>query len=479
MIKMIKIFFLASLITIYQSCHKDDNSNQSNNSTNNTTNEVDFWLTKPDQSVLLQKQLTKLSFNTNPNSYNTIDVDETITYQSIDGFGYSLTGGSAYLINKMNSADANNLLTELFSRNETCIGINYLRISLGASDLSKNVFSYNDLPNGQTDINLTNFSLSDDTLDLIPVLKKIIAINPSIKIMASPWSAPVWMKSNNSSVGGSLLPQYYEAYAKYFIKYIQQMKSKGISIDAITIQNEPEHGGNNPSMLMTATEQANFIKNYLGPLFTANSITTKIIVYDHNCDHPNYPISVLNDPVANTYIDGSAFHLYAGDISALNTVKSAHPTKNLYFTEQWTGANGLFAEDLKWHIKNVVIGSMRNYAKVALEWNLAADAQYQPHTNGGCTECKGALTISGSSVNRNVSYYIIAHASKFVPANSIRVASTGNSNGLSNVAFITPSQKKVLIVLNENTTNQLFNIKYNNKWITVSLPAGSVGTYVW
>lgn len=442
-------------------------------------NDVEMWMTKGDQSVLLEKQAGTISFVTTTNSYADIDVDSSVAYQAIDGFGYTLTGGSAYLINQVLSAGSRTtLLNELFGNGSGSIGISYLRVSIGASDLSSSVFSYDDMPAGQTDPTLANFSLSQDTVDLVPVLKQIIAINPSVKIMGSPWSPPVWMKDNGSSVGGSLLPQYYNVYAAYFVKYIQAMQSKGITIDAVTIQNEPQHGGNNPSMVMSAAQQAEFIKNSLGPAFQAAGITTKIIVWDHNCDNPGYPIAVLNDAGARQYINGSAFHLYGGDISALSTVHNAYPDKALYFTEQWTAANGSFDGDLKWHLKNVIIGSMRNWSKVALEWNLANNSSYGPHTPGGCTECKGAITIGGPSYTRNVSYYIVAHASKFVPAGSVRISS-GTATNLPNVAFKTPSGKKVLIVVNEGGVATGFNINYKGKIAFTSLNGGAVGTFIW
>ncbi len=441
-------------------------------------NEVDFYLTKGDQSVLLQKQTGVLSFGTVANSYSNIDVDSAVTYQTVDGFGYTLTGGSAFLIKRMGTAESATLLNEIFGNGSNAISSSYIRISIGASDLDAAVFSYDDMPTGQTDPTLANFTLSQDTVDLIPVLKQILAINPNIKIMGSPWSAPVWMKDNGSSVGGSLQPQYYSVYAKYFVKYIQQMQAKGIPINAITIQNEPQHGGNNPSMVMSALQQADFIKNHLGPAFQTAGITTKIIIWDHNCDNPGYPIAILNDPAAKQYIDGSAFHLYAGNVSALSTVYNAHPDKNLYFTEQWTGSKSSFDGDLKWNVKNVVIGSMRNWSKIALQWNLANDPAFGPHTPGGCTECKGALTISGSNYSRNVSYYIMGHASKFIPAGSKRIASNELTD-LSNAAFLTTTGKKVLIVVNDGATAAGFNIKYKNKWVFTSLAAGAVGTYTW
>jgi glucosylceramidase len=320
--------------------------------------------------------------------------------------------------------------------------------------------------------------LSQDTVDVIPVLKKILAINPNLKIMASPWSPPVWMKTNKESKGGNLTPQYYAVYAQYFVKYIQQMRANGIPIDAITLQNEPEHGGNNPSMLMTPEHAIDFVKNHLGPAFKTAGIATKIIVWDHNCDKPTYPITVLNDPAAKAFINGSAFHLYAGNISALTQVYNAHPDKDLYFTEQWTGSKGEFAGDFKWHIKNVMIGSMRNRSRVALEWNLANNAAFEPHTEGGCTECKGALTIQNGQITRNVAYYIIAQLSKFVPAGSVRIASD-NVGQLQTVAFKTPENKTVLVVLNEGNSAESFNIGYHGKWIVNSIAAGTAATYVW
>jgi glucosylceramidase len=443
-------------------------------------NQVDFWLTNGNQLALLQKQSTVLAFSTTSNSYVNITVDTTQRYQTLDGFGYTLTSGSATLINGLGSAKAA-LLQELFGNSATSIGVSYLRISIGASDLSASVYTYNDLPAGQTDPTLANFSLDPDRAagtGLIPLLKEILQINPAIKILGSPWSPPVWMKDNGSSKGGSLQPQYYDEYAQYFVKYIQAMKAEGISIDAITPQNEPLHDGNNPSLYMTAEQQRDFIKNNLGPAFQAANITTKIITYDHNCDKPEYPLTILNDPAAKSFVDGSAFHLYAGDISALSTVHNAHPDKHVYFTEQWTSSTGSFEGDLKWHLKNVVIGSMRNWSRNALEWNLANDPGFGPHTNGGCTQCKGALTINGNTFAKNVSYYIIAHASKFVPAGSVRVASN-NSGSLYTVAFETPDKKKVLIILNDGASATSFNIKFKDKWVTPGLTAGSVATFVW
>jgi glucosylceramidase len=439
--------------------------------------DVAFWLTNPDQQVLFKKQTVALNFSSSSNMNPTIVVDTTQIYQSIDGFGAALTGGSAYLINQLTSANRKALLQELFTSDSTFIGMSYIRISIGASDLDATVFSYDDMPSGQTDAGLARFSIAPDNTHLIPVLKDIVALNPKIKILGSPWSAPAWMKTNDSSKGGSLKPEYYGEYANYFVKYINAMEGQGIRIDAITPQNEPLNPNNNPSMSMSATEQLNFIKNFLGPAFQSANITTKIIVYDHNCDVPSYPLTILNDPVAKKFIDGSAFHLYAGDITALSQVHSAHPDKNVYFTEQWVGGPQNFPADLKWHVKNLIIGATRNWSKNVIEWNLASDPNYYPHTPGGCSTCLGAVTI-GTSILRNVSYYIIAHASKFVKSGSFRIESTNIAN-LPNVAFRTPEGKKVVIVLNESGSTLKFNIQFKDMIVSPSLPGGAVGTYVW
>ena len=470
-----KILFFLAFTTILLKCAPSNDAPKPDP----IVNEVDFWLTKGDQSVKLQKQLVVLGFGTNGNNYSNITVDETQTFQTIDGFGYTLTGGSVAVINQLSATKKQELLQELFGSNANSIAISYLRLSIGASDLDSAPFSYNDLVSGQTDLSLAGFSLAPDKTNLIPLLKSILSINPNIKIVATPWSPPVWMKDNNSTIGGSLQTQYYGVYAQYFVKYIQKMKEEGITIDAITPQNEPLHPGNNPSMLMTATQQAEFIKTNLGPAFQNAGISTKIIIYDHNCNKPDYPLAILNDPAALPFVDGSAFHLYEGDISALGMVHNAFPNKNLYFTEQYTSSTGTFDGDLKWHLRNVIIGSMRNWSKNALEWNLANNAYFEPHTQGGCNTCKGAITIENDgSYTRNVGYYIIAHASKFVPMGSVRIASNLTGN-LYNVAFKTPSGKKVLIVENDGTAMESFNIKYNGKWVTTSLEGGSVGTYSW
>jgi glucosylceramidase len=433
---------------------------------------IEKWMTRLDKSKLLEKQKQTLLFAANNQNLPTIFVDDSKAFQTMDGFGYTLTSGSASLINQL--SNKKQLLKELFGHDENSIGVNYLRVSVGASDLSDHTYSYSE----SKDLSLKNFSLKEDEKYLIPLLKEIIKINPKIKILASPWSPPTWMKTNNNSMGGSLLPEYYQVYANYLVKYIKEMKKLGIVIDAMTIQNEPLHPGNNPSLLMLPNEQANFIKNNLGPTFLKNGIKTKIIIYDHNADRTDYSISILNDPAARKFIDGSAFHLYGGNVETISEVHEAHPDKNLYFTEQWIGHPSNFGGDMAWHIKNLIIGATRNWCKTVLEWNLAIDPQMNPHTEGGCTACLGAITIDKDKIERNAAYYIIGHASKFVPTNSKRIASNTVLN-LQNVAFKTPEGKTVLIVINDSDKSLEFLIGSKGKQAKETIEAASVITYVW
>ncbi|MCV9388148.1 glycoside hydrolase family 30 protein [Reichenbachiella ulvae] len=439
--------------------------------------EVETFITKANESAKLQYYDSYIGAPAQNPSID-LSIDLATTYQEMDGFGFALTGGSAGHIYYMGETEQNELLQELFGSGDGSIGISYLRISVGASDLDAEVFSYNDLPAGQTDEQQENFSIAHDQEIIIPILKKILAINPDIKIMATPWSPPAWMKTNGSSVGGRLKEEYYDSYALYLLKYLQAMEAEGITIETLSVQNEPLHEGNNPSMGMSAEEQNAFIKNSLGPLFSANNIETKIILYDHNADMASYPISILDDEETRKYVDGSGFHLYAGDISALSNVHNAHPDKNVYFTEQWFGSPGNFAGDLKWHIRELMIGATRNWSKNVIEWNLSSSPSLQPHTNGGCSSCLGGIEIDGSQVIRKAGYYVIGHASKWVRPGSLRIASD-YSNSIPNVCYLTPDNQIVLLALNNTDNYQTFNVTQGDILFSASLDAGSVGTFIW
>ena len=441
--------------------------------------EARLWLTTPDRSQLLTLQKDPLHFSASANTLPTIDVNDDQQYQPIDGFGFALTGGSAQLLKRMDPAQRGALLKELFATSEEDIAVSYLRVSIGSSDMNAQVYSYDDLPEGQTDGEMAKFSLGPDRIDVIPILKEILAINPHIRILGSPWSAPAWMKTNQNSKGGTLKPEFYGAYAEYFVKYIHAMKAEGIPIDAITVQNEPLNPKNTPSMVVFARQEDTFIAKYLGPAFQKAGIDTKILLYDHNADAPSYPLSILADHEASRFVDGIAFHLYGGDVSTLTKVHDEYPNKNLYLTEQSvTEAPGDplgIAAAVSW----VMVGATRNWSRNVLLWNLAADPNNGPHTNnGGCTGCRGAITLDGDKVTRNVAYYTVAHFSKFVPPGSVRIGSS-ELEQLGDVAFRTPDGKIVLVLSNTANFPATVNVRYHGKVFTTTLPEEAVGSYVW
>ncbi|MDD4032185.1 MAG: glycoside hydrolase family 30 beta sandwich domain-containing protein [Bacteroidales bacterium] len=467
--------------------------------------QIEAWITNPDRSSVFEKVSQKFEFTDKTDKGTPIVVDDKQIFQTIDGFGFALTGGSAEHLMKMSAEARSAILHELFATDGNNMGISYLRLSIGASDLNSFVFSYDDLPEGETDFALEKFDLAQDKKDVIPVMKEILAIQPDILILGSPWSAPTWMKTNGKVKGGALKPECYEVYAKYFVKYIQAMKKEGITIDAITVQNEPLNSGNTPSLQMLPQEQNDFIKKYVGPAFKAAGLKTKIILFDHNLDRIDHPLTALRDPETSRYVDGSAFHHYAGDFSAMNALHYARPDKNLYFTEQMiTETPGKPFINIAASVKRLIIGATRNWSRNVILWNLAADALNDPHTNnGGCSMCQGAITIEGDKVARNLAYYTVAHASKFVRPGSVRIFSTSQtdpsvilsndeekagalrvwvtetSDVLPNVAYKTPDGKIVLIVVNDTAVTNSFKIQYNGQYATIPLKPGAVGTFVW
>jgi glucosylceramidase len=441
--------------------------------------DVEVWLTRPDKSALFNKQAGYLPVDVATRNSATITVNPSKDYQTMDGFGFALTGGSADLISKLPQGQRDDLLQELFSTAGSGIGLTYLRIGIGASDLSRVSYSYNDLLPGETDPDLERFNLAAGDIQIAPLLKAILEINPNIRIIATPWSAPPWMKNNESYVAGKLKQEYYEIYAKYFVTFIKKMKSHGIEINAITPQNEPLNTKNNPSMAMSALEQADFIRSHLGPaLRDARLGNVELFCYDHNCDRIDYPLTVLADTEARKFIKGVAWHLYAGEIEVMSEVAKKYATLKTYFTEYWVDARSEFAEGLRWHVEHILVGASRNGAQAILEWNLAGDPNHGPHTEEGCDLCLGALTIGSSTIARNLSYYVIAHLSRFVRPGSVRIESNAIAS-LPNVAFRTPDRQAVLLVLNRGADMQLVNIGSNGRTASHILEGGAVGTYVW
>lgn len=434
---------------------------------NPSSGDITPWITSGDKSRLIA-QMDGVQFGETYSTTSTITVNSSETYQEIDGFGFTLTEGSAEVIMSLTSDKQEELLQDLFNP-ETGIGVSVIRLGIGATDLSSYVYSYND-NDGDTD--MSEFSLEGpDTQYTIPVLLKALAINPDIKVMATPWSAPEWMKFGNNYLNND----YYSAYALYFVKYLQAMQAYGIDVWAVTPQNEPLNTTNNPSMGMTKEDRYTFVNNYLGPqLESAGFGDVKIICYDHNCDNTEFPIYVSQ----SSYVDGSAFHLYDGDISAMTTVYDA-TGKDVYFTEQYTASTGDFQGDFSWHLRNVLIGAPNNYSKTVLEWNLANNSSMGPHTEGGCDTCLGAITVENStSYTKNVAYYIIAQASKFVKPGAVRLGCSSTS--LPATAFKNTDGSYVVICHNENTDyTHTTTITIDGQSFSYEIPAGSAATFVW
>jgi glucosylceramidase len=442
---------------------------------------VEQWLTTADRAQAMQRQ-PALAFKAARPALPTIEIDAGKAFQPIDGFGFAVTGGSAQLIMKMSPAARGALLQEIFGRGPGRLGVHAIRISIGSSDLDDHVFTYDDMPAGREDPELARFSIDEDRKALIPLLREILAIDPGIHILASPWSAPGWMKTNGLPKAGGLKPEAYDAYARYLVRYLQAMKAAGVPIEAVTLQNEPQNPKNTPSMVMTAEEQARLIGDHVGPAFRAAGLPTRIIAFDHNCDDPGYAMTVLGDAKAGAFTYGSGFHLYEGDASAMSGVHDAHPDKHLYLTEQMViddleaGKPSPIAEPAS----RVVIGAMRNWAESVLLWNLAADPGFGPHTSdGGCTVCQGAVTIDGDKVSRNAAYYAVAQASSFVTPGSRRIASTVPDPELPNVAWRTPEGRIVLLVANRGRTARSFAILDRGRSVSATLSPGSASTFIW
>jgi glucosylceramidase len=442
------------------------------------------WLTTGDKSKLFNKEGDLTIKKTVSTNWPVIEIDTAERLQEIEGFGAALTGSSAYLINRnLDAAQRSALLQDLFDP-VNGIGISYLRLTMGASDFSLSDFSYDDVPAGGTDYDLQEFSLGQDLDDVVPVLKEIIQVSPDIKLLGSPWSPPAWMKTNGSMKGGKLKTECYDVYAGYFVRYIQEMQNQGITIAAITPQNEPLYfTAGYPCMEMQPEEQLDFIKNYLGPKFQSAGIATKIIIYDHNWDNTDYAISIMNDPEAGNYISGSAFHAYAGYVSAMSTVHNAHPDKDLYFTEISGGGWATdFSLNLMWFMENIFIGTTKNWSKVALLWNLALDLNNGPQ-NHGCGNCRGVITITPYNgwITKNEEYYSIAHFSKFVRPGAVRISMFVPQalTYIGSVAFLNPDGSKTLIVCNYSTDIKSFRVKQGTKNFSYSLAPKSVASIVW
>lgn len=396
------------------------------------------------------------------------EITETITirlseeYQSIDGFGASFTDSSAYLIDKVLSGDdTESVMKNLFDP-KLGIGLSLLRNPMGASDYARDIYSYNDLKERHKDEALESFSIEHDKESIIPLTKKAFELNSDMKLIASPWSAPGWMKDSYTMVGGKLLKDYYKTYANYFVKFIKSCQNEGVPVYAITPQNEPLFVPSNyPGMEMLAHEEADFVKNYLKPAFIENFIDTKIFGYDHNWDRVDYAYDILDTSLDS--FDGTAWHWYGGKPVSQFRIKQAFPDKEIHFTE---GSGGEWIPEFEPAFSNVMrkgIEIIRNHSKSFILWNIALDENNGPTVPGfGKSTCRGLLKINQQekTYEYTLDYYALAHFSKHLRPGSKRVNSS-QEGVVKNVAFKNTEEELVVILFNDSSDNQTVRLNVN------------------
>lgn len=446
---------------------------------------VQVWITTGDGALKLSRAAdAHLGADVNGGTASTpvLTVDSKTTYQKMLGFGAAFTDASVYLIQeKMSPSQRESLLQDLFGR-AGGIGLSFFRTTMGASDFSLSHYSYDDVASGGSDSALTGFSIEVDRPHKLPVIKRALAINPQLTMVASPWSPPAWMKTSGSLIKGSLRTDAYAPFANYFVRYVQAYRAEGIPIAAVTLQNEPAfEPADYPGMRLSPSARAAVISNFLGPAFARAGLATQIWEWDHNWDVPQQPLDVLSDPAARRYVQGVAWHCYGGNVSAQSTVRDAHPDKDVYFTECSGGAwDPDFASNLRYQVGQLIIGTTRGWARGVALWNLALDENHGPR-KGGCGNCRGVVTISATgAADRNVEYYALGHASKFVRPGAVRIASSTGVQGLESVAFQNADDASiVLIVLNGAAVPRTFAVRTDGKAFTATLPVSSVATYVW
>ena len=444
---------------------------------------VQSWVTTGDKSQRLSVQPAR-HFGTPVLQPLRIEVDTTRRYQVMAGFGASITDATAWLMrNRMSGPQRDALLQELFSREGNGIGLDFARLTIGASDFSRTHYSLNDMPRGQTDPALSGFSLDANRADLLPIVKRALALNPRLNIMASPWSAPGWMKTTDSLIKGTLKPGMEEVFSSYLVRYVEHMAAEGIPIFALTLQNEPHfEPGDYPGMRLDPRQRARLIGQHLGPTLAQRGLHVQLLDWDHNWDDPQSPLAVLADPQARTYVAGVAWHCYAGDVKAQGPVHDAYPDIDVWFTEcsggEWATN---WAESLPWMVRKLIIGSTRGWARGVLMWNLALDENHGPHL-GGCNDCRGVVTINSRTgeVTRNLEYYALAHASKFVRQGARRVESTAAVDTLESVAFQNADDDSVvLIVCNSGPADRTVSVVQGGQSVRAVMPRESITTLVW
>lgn len=495
-IKSITLFFLLCCTCMLVACSSNssgDSPEKPDSPDNPTTGDVTIYVTKNDRSLDFSKK--SVDFNSKSSmSPTTITLDPTTRYQTMDGFGSAITGSTCFNLLKMAPADRTAFLKETFSETEG-MGQSYIRIAIGCSDFSLSEYTCCDKEG------IENFALQDEETNyIIPILKEILTINPSMKIIGSPWTPPRWMKVNNltdlkpynSWTSGQLNPAYYQDYGTYFVKWIQAMAENGINVDAVTPQNEPLNRGNSASLYMGWEEQRDFVKNALGPKLRAAGLDTKIYLFDHNYNYDNmidqndYPIKIYDDQAAAKYVAGAAFHNYGGDKSELLDVYAKRPEKELIFTETsigtWNDGHNLSVRLME-DMEQVALGTINNWCKAVIVWNLMLDSDRGPNRDGGCQTCYGAVDIDRGNyktITRNSHYYIIGHLSSVVKPGATRIGTTGyTANGVTYSAFENTDKTYAFVLSNNTTENKKIVINDGTHNFTYEVPSKSVVSYRW
>ncbi|MBN1347167.1 MAG: glycosyl hydrolase [Phycisphaerae bacterium] len=447
---------------------------------------VDVWLSSQDLKHRIEKQPSLSFARAESSELPAIEVDPARRYQSMLGLGASLEPTTCYNLSRLQPKAQDEVIRRLVDPSDG-IGMNLMRICIGTPDFTGDPwYSYDDVPEGQTDETLAHFSIEKDRRYLLPILKKARAASPELRFFASPWSPPGWMTSTGDMIGGHLLPKYYGVYARYFVRFVQAYEKEDIPIHAVTIQNEPGVDRSKdrprwryPSCRWTGEQERDFIRDHLGPTFRKAGLKTKIWCYDHNFNEKpmpgdagiDYPTVVLKDKAAATFVDGVAFHGYEGRPSGMGAFHERFPDVPIHFSEGSVfGAPGAVK----------LIEYFRNWACCYNAWVMMIDEKRGPN-NGPFNASKTCIMLDSRTleVSYRCDYYLYGQFMKFVRRGAVRVASSGSTRTFGNVAFLNPDGIIVLIVANGSLAAKQYRILSSGRSAIATLPAGAVATYVW
>lgn len=405
-----------------------------------------------------------------------IRLDPDQRFQQVLGFGAALTDSSCYLLEQLDTTKRKSLLDECFG--PSGLRFSVARTTIGSSDYSLSAYSYDDM--NSPDPELKHFSIDHDRKYILPLLKEARETNPELFYFSSPWSPPGWMKAGNSLLGGNMRSHYFDAYAQYFVKFLQGYAVDGVKINAVTVQNEvdTDQDGRMPQALWGQEYEMNFVKGYLGPALEKSAPGTKIWILDHNYNLWGRAVDELSDPDVYKYVDGVAWHGYYGPPSAMTRVHDMFPAKNAYWTE---GGPDITEPDYatnwaKW--SSTFTGILRNWARCIVSWNLVLDEHGKP--NIGPFSCGGVVTINSKTqeLTRSGQYWAFAHYSKAIQRGARVIASWGDLKDIDHVAVENPDGTHVLVLTNTGR-EQSVQCALRDQSLEVSLPPDSVTTLVW